>query len=73
MNIHDATSGEFTGAILSLIETITGYKRYKVVYTPEDGDFGTVTDSQYYTLKIILTKVGLKKGIGTYRIQVNEY
>lgn len=72
-NEKDATSGEFTGAVLALVETTTTYIRYKVKYTVKDGDFSTESDTQVYNLKIRLTKSGLKKEIGTYKAQVIEF
>jgi len=72
-NEKDGTSGEFTGAILTLVSTTTNYKHYKVTYTPADGDFGTISETQDYNLKIQLTKSGLKKEIGTYKVQVKEF
>jgi hypothetical protein len=72
-NEKDGTSGEFIGATLTLLSTTTNYQRYKVTYTPAAGDFGTISETQRYNLKIRLTKSGLKKEIGTYKAQVIEF
>jgi hypothetical protein len=72
-NEKDGDTGEFTGAVLTLIDTTSEYERYKVTYTPQDGDFGTISETQKYNLKIRLEKSGLKKEIGTYKAQVIEF